>query len=165
MTKKRRYRNPDGATTLVLMALVGGVVWWLTKKQLTLVSSLTNLFVLPPDATVDVSCDDFMKGGSPARINRTIEVAAGQTIVVRLCSNASTGFSWEAARVSDQAVLQLLGHGVEAPTSILVGAAGREVWTLKARQSGTAEVSIDYSQPWTGGTKAVSQFTLGVTVR
>ena len=116
-------------------------------------------------ATIDVSCDDFMRGGSPARINRTIEVAAGQTILVRLCSNVTTGFSWETARGSDQAVLQELEHKVEAPASNALGAAGREVWTFKARQSGTAAVSIDYSQPWAGGTKASWQFALGVTVR
>jgi len=46
-----------------------------------------------------------------------------------------------------------------------VGAGGEEVWTFKALKPGTSSLSMEYSQPWDGGTKAGQTFVLNVVAK
>jgi inhibitor of cysteine peptidase len=124
------------------------------------------LFACAPaskQASVEVSCDDF----SQEHISKQVEVAAGGTVTVTLCSNPTTGFIWsETAQISDQSVLQQTDHKSVPPEAEgLVGAAGKEVWTFKALKKGTSTVSMEYSRPWEGGEKGVWTFNLTVTVK
>lgn len=115
------------------------------------------------EASVELSCDDFMESTS---IEEQVEVAADGTITVTLCSNATTGFEWtESASISDRVVVGQTSHEFTPPSGNVPGAAGEETWTFKALQKGTAEVSMEYSQPWDGGLKGEWTFTLEVTVK
>jgi len=93
-------------------------------------------------ASVDVSCDDFMK---QQHISQEVEVSVGDSFTVTLCSNPTTGFEWESATPP--------------------GTPGQEVWTFKALKKGTSTVSIDYSRPWEGGERGEWTFALTVTVK
>lgn len=96
-----------------------------------------------------------------------VEIAAGGSLTVTLESNATTGFQWsEKAEISDSAVLQQVSHEFVAPEKKdVVGAPGKEVWTFKALKKGTSTISMEYSQPWEGGTKAAQTFSLTVVVK
>jgi predicted secreted protein len=112
---------------------------------------------------VEVSCDEF-GSASPSPVTRSVSVAQGGTVVVRLCSNPSTGFEWEDADIAPPSVLaerarEFIPSGITMP-----GSAGSEQWTFDARSSGSCTVSIGYSRPWEGGEKDVWQFELEVTV-
>jgi len=144
------------------------------KSRLFIMCAMTAillcLFACAPAAkqlSVDVSCDDFMEQN---HITKEISVAAGDSLTVTLCSNATTGFQWsESAQVSDQAVLKQTAHELIAPEEgdgpPLVGAAGQEVWTFKALQKGQSTVSMEYGRPWEGGEKGEWTFTLTVVVK
>ena len=125
------------------------------------------LFACAPaarQASVEVSCDDFSQQNY---ITRQVEVGAGGTLTVTLCSNQTTGFAWsETAQISDQSVLQQTDHRFVSPEAEgIVGAAGKEVWTFNALKKGTSTVSVEYSRPWEGGEKGVWTFNLTVTVK
>ena len=45
-----------------------------------------------------------------------------------------------------------------------LGAPGEGVWTFEAVESGAAELSMEYSQPWEEGEKGEWTYTLTVTV-
>jgi len=113
---------------------------------------------------VEVSCDDFY---NQQHITRQVEVAAGDSLTVTLCSNPTTGFQWaESATVSDQSVLQQTDHKFTAPEANgTVGAPEKEVWTFKALKKGTSTVSMEYSRPWEGGEKGEWTFSLTVVVK
>ena len=114
---------------------------------------------------VDVSCDDFMK---LQRISKEIEVAVDGSFTVTLCSNPTTGFQWESANISDQTVLEETSHRFVSPeeneTPPPPGTAGQEVWTFKPLKAGESTISIEYSQSWEGGEKAVWIFALNVSI-
>ena len=114
--------------------------------------------------SVNVSCDDF---GNQQHISKQMEVAAGNTFTVTLCSNATTGFQWsESAQISDQTVVQQTGHEFVSPENTgVVGAPGNEVWTFKALKKGTSTIIMDYGRPWEGGEKGVWTFNLAVVVK
>jgi len=106
-----------------------------------------------------VSVDESSSG-------KQVEIAAGGTLTVTLESNATTGFQWELKSVGDPSVLQSQGGTYNAPEDTgVVGAGGEEVWTFKALKAGTSSLSMEYSQPWEGGTKAAQTFSLTVVVK
>jgi len=109
-------------------------------------------------APSSVSVDESSSG-------QQVEIASGGTLTVTLESNQTTGFQWELKSVGDTSVLQSQGGTYNAPDSEMVGAGGEEVWTFKALKPGTSSLSMEYSQPWEGGTKAAKSFDLTVVVK
>ena len=64
-------------------------------------------------ASLEVSCDDFYE---QPHISQEVEVAAGDSFTVTLCSNPTTGFIWsEQAQISAQTVLQQTDHQLVMP--------------------------------------------------
>ena len=127
--------------------------------------SLWLVACAPPAGTsIEVSCDDF---GQQPHMSKQINVAAGDTFTVTLCSNATTGFEWsESAQISDQAVVQQTAHEFVSPENKgLVGAPGKQEWTFKALKKGTGTIALEYSRPWEGGEKGEWAFNLIVTVK
>lgn len=114
----------------------------------------------PKQVSLEISCDDLT---NTQHISREVEVPAGGSLTITLCSNPTTGFQWsESAQISDQAVLEQVDHKFVPPEQQIPGAGGKEVWTFKALKSGTSQVSMDYSRPWEGGEKG--QWTFNATV-
>lgn len=129
----------------------------------------TSLFLLAcsptaKQASVEVSCDDFY---SRNHISKEVEVALGDSLIVTLCSNPTTGFTWlDSAQIGDRTVLQQTSHEFISPEETgVVGAPGKDVWSFKALKKGTTEVSMEYSRPWEGGEKGAWTFNLTVVVK
>lgn len=122
----------------------------------------------PKQVSVNVPCDEFMKSH---HISQQVEVAAGDSFTVTLCSNPTTGFQWESARISDQTVLQEMNREFIGPAEEPgkmpppPGTAGQEVWTFQALKAGESTISIDYSRPWEGGEKGEWTYNLTVAVK
>jgi predicted secreted protein len=45
-----------------------------------------------------------------------------------------------------------------------VGVGGKEFWTFQALKKGRSTLSMEYSQPWAGGTKGAKKFELTIVV-
>ncbi len=111
------------------------------------------------------TCDQFRT--TPV-VEQTDVIDAGSDLKVVICSNPSTGFSWDEPQLGDSSVLQLVDRTYQAPDTAslpVVGAAGAEVLTVRGLAAGTTTLSIRYSQPWVGGTKGEWTYRLSVTVR
>jgi len=145
------------------------------KSKLTIVFIITAistlLFACAPaskQVPVEVPCDDFYKNN---HISKEVQVASGDSFGVTLCSNPSTGFQWlEMAQISDQTILQQIGHEYVAPEAKGdkppgLGTPGQETWTFKALEKGTSIISMEYSRPWEGGEKGTWTFNLTVVVK
>ena len=114
--------------------------------------------------SLGASCDQF--AATPA-ITQTTHLAVGATLTIDLCSNATTGYGWEPPTVADPAVVTVVSSAYEAPAAAsppVVGAAGRQVVTIKGLAAGTTTVAMTYGQPWAGGTKGAWTYQLTVTV-
>jgi inhibitor of cysteine peptidase len=105
----------------------------------------------------NLSVDDSYSG-------KQVELSVGQSLVVTLESNASTGYSWYLAQNSDGSVLDNTGNEYVAPQTTLVGAGGKEEWTFKALKEGTSTISMGYSRPWES-TPPAETFDLTVVVK
>lgn len=122
---------------------------------------LLCLFGCSPSGSVapsEVSVDESHNG-------KKVEIAVAGTLTVTLESNPTTGFQWELASISDQAVLEKQSNTFEAPEDTgMVGAPGKEVWTFKALKKGSSIVSMEYRRPWEEDVEPDKTFTLSVVV-
>jgi len=119
----------------------------------------------PRDA-VTIDCDELAAAASGSGVvERSVDAAVGESIRVTLCSNPSTGFSWEQPALPASSAVEVVEHGVVAPSGALVGAAGSETFTLRAAAAGTTEIQLAYSQPWAGGTKDAWTVRLVIVAR
>ena len=99
-------------------------------------------------------------------IQKEVEIAKGNTLVVTLFSNGTTGFSWdENAQIADTGIVQQLKHQYIGAETDIPGAPGVEEWTFEAVNTGTTTVHLEYGRPWEGGEKGVWTFDLTVTVK
>jgi len=130
--------------------------------------SLVACLPTPKEVSLEASCDDFLK---QQHVSKEVKVAVDGSLTVTLCSNPTTGFQWsETAQISDQTVLQQLGHKYVAPEAKgdrppAPGTPGKEVWTFKALKKGESTISMEYSRPWEGGEKGAWTFNLTVVVK
>ena len=94
-----------------------------------------------------------------------MEVIAGNTFTVTLCSSPSTGFLWpEPVEISEETVLEQIDHKVQVGG--ITGDSGQEVWTFKARKEGNSTVTLEYNRPWaTDSSQSLWKFNLDVVVK
>jgi predicted secreted protein len=111
---------------------------------------------------ITAGCEDFLVGDSNVLVSRTAAVKSGTVLVVTLCSNASTGFGWEAAAIDSDHV-RVLSHTYAEPARSggpSAGAPGLETWSFLVTGHGEGHAVLAYSQPWAGGIKAAWIFVL-----
>ena len=76
-----------------------------------------------------------------------IDAVVGQSFVIALDSNPTTGFSWRLAS-SLPRMLKLQGKRYIPDEPQLIGSGGTEEWTFKAVRSGRATIVFEYVRPW-----------------
>ena len=111
---------------------------------------------------LEVTCDQFLEDN---HYTWNVRVQPGDSLLVTLCSNGTTGFQWsESAHIGDEGILEQTDHNFTPSGNDTPGAAGKQEWTLKALKRGTATVVLEYSRPWEGGEKREWSLTATVVV-
>ncbi len=95
---------------------------------------------------------------------RTVEMVVGQVATVRLASNLSTGYRWQATGDPDPRILIIEDSGYDRPAEKMPGAPEQSWWTLRATGAGTTTLVLRYVRPWEADEKA-KEFSLTVTVK
>jgi len=97
-----------------------------------------------------------------------VEVAAGQTLILTLESNPTTGYRWEVVEAQD-AVLRQTGEAVFTVASELdpppPGTGGVEVFRFEAVEAGETLLELVYHRPWEEGVEPLETYSIQVTVR
>ena len=118
----------------------------------TLVDELVLIEVIPPT---------FLNATDN---NTTINVTAGEFLVVTLEGNPTTGYTWEVTEPLDEQVLRQVGEIAFVPESDLIGAGGVQIATFEAVGAGEATIKLVYHRPWETEVEPVDTFTVNVTV-
>jgi inhibitor of cysteine peptidase len=79
---------------------------------------------------------------------KDVDLPSGDTLVVRLKSNPSTGYSW--AIKGDPSPLRLVKSSTKktGQTSHVAGAPATQEFRLTALSSGMASLTLEYRRPW-----------------
>ena len=99
--------------------------------------------------------------------NGQVELQTGQTLVVSLKSNPTTGYAWEVAEV-DETLLQSQGEAEykESKTSgeQLVGAGGTQTFRFKAAEAGETSLKLIYHRAWETDVEPAQTFSVQVKI-
>jgi predicted secreted protein len=124
--------------------------------------TLTLDVVVRDAVPVAIECAAFETGSAASA---SVNAPAGSVVVLTVCSNASTGYTWTAASTSDPAVA-VPGEWVSvAPAEPMPGAPGSQVLTIAADAAGSAVISASYDRPWEGGEKGAWTLELTINVQ
>lgn len=108
-------------------------------------------------------------GSDPVTINeqdagKTIELKTGETLIVALDGNITTGYNWVSAHI-EPAVLKQVGEAEVTPESDQIGAPGKINLKFKAVEKGQATLHLDYKRPWEKGVTPEKTFEVTVVVK
>ena len=106
------------------------------------------------DAELSLAADDN---------SGAFEVSRGDTIVIELDSNPTTGYEWSVDEV-DESVITYRGSAYEAADGNLVGQGGTQTLTFQAANSGDSEIHLKYWRSWEGDSSVVERFDVTITV-
>ena len=93
-----------------------------------------------------------------------VELDAGQTLVVNLEGNPTTGYTWEAAELDEQ-VLRQVGETEFKPESDAIGAGGVQTLSFETANSGQTTLNLVYHRPWEADVEPAETFSVQVVVR
>jgi inhibitor of cysteine peptidase len=95
--------------------------------------------------------------------DKTIEVQVGDSIVVRLAENPTTGFTWAIDKAGDD-VLRLETSEYSPAADAGVGGGGQRSLTFKATKAGTVKLQLKLWREWEGDKSIAERFAATVRV-
>lgn len=130
------------------------MLWPLALAALTLVACCPLIPVVPPGEVLVSEDDD----------GKTIAVHTGQTLVVALGVNLSTGFQWE-VQAADPAILVLQAEpeysgGIPG----IIGSGGTQRFRLAVVGPGRCRLTLVYRRPWETGIAPIRTFGVDIVV-
>jgi len=94
-----------------------------------------------------------------------VTLKSGQTLVVALEANPTTGYDWLLEIEPDEDVLSVVGKEFEGPGGERVGAGGVTIWRFRAVAAGETSFQLGYARAWEKGVEPLETFSLRVVVR
>jgi inhibitor of cysteine peptidase len=139
----------------------------MSERQTVIRYLITLLVVLPLAAACGAA--NRASSSSEIRLREShngllVELEKGQTLVVSLEANPTTGHRWEAVELDDQ-ILRSLGDPDFRPYSEQVGASGLQVMRFEAVGAGQTTLNIVYRRPWQTDVQPLKTYTVFVRVR
>ena len=96
---------------------------------------------------------------------KTIAVGKGDSLIISLESNPSTGYVWQVGK-NDNAILKLVGQPAFRPsTDRMLGASGRQLFKFEAISTGSNALELGYVRPWEKGVAPAKTFGIIATVK
>ena len=96
----------------------------------------------------------------------TIETKAGETFMIKLESNPTTGYSWRLATLQSGIVEKVSNVYKSTKTQErIVGSGGIEEWTFKAAAKGKVTMTLEYVRPCEKDVPPVKIAVYQVTVK
>ena len=93
-----------------------------------------------------------------------VELKAGQTLVISLEGNPTTGYTWEVAELDEQ-VLRQIGQAEFKPESDAIGAGGVQTLRFETVNSGQTTLKLVYRRPREEDVEPAETFSVHVVVR
>ena len=97
---------------------------------------------------------------------KTVTVIAGDTVVIELAGNPTTGYAWAQTAV-DIAILKPTADEPEytSESTGMVGSPGTFIFRWTAEAPGTTTIELGYRRPWETDTAPIETYSLTVDVR
>ena len=83
--------------------------------------------------------------------DKNIELYKGQTLIVELKANPTTGYQWQVLEEANEGVLLQKGEGEYVPYYAkprIRGSGGTQIYRFQALNKGDATLVFEYRRPW-----------------
>lgn len=107
----------------------------------------------------------FVRVDDAKRLQKKIEVTAGQEFSVRLKANRTTGYRWLVTQPPSEAVVKFAWKLYNEPEAQVPGASGEEVWGFKAVSPGTTSLQLSYVRPFEKDAPAAQEALYHIVVK
>ncbi|MDP3009926.1 MAG: protease inhibitor I42 family protein [Methylococcales bacterium] len=102
--------------------------------------------------------------------DKMLNVAVGESFVITLDENPTTGYVWAVEEQPESLVLQSSDyvsdvHPNQLGAPMIVGVGGKRTFTFVAHKSGTTTLKLKHWRPWEGDASIVDTFSVPVVVR
>lgn len=114
----------------------------------------------PAPATADPASSTMPALTDPAQ---PISVNAGETIMIVVESNPSTGYHWEV--VGDMNGVEFISREYTASEPVLTGSGGVDVWMFNALSAGETQITLGSYPPGVDGGEPERSVTFNVIVK
>jgi len=94
---------------------------------------------------------------------KAVQVHAGDTMVIQLDENASTGYTWAVNKI-DTTVL-LLQSSTYTASGNVPGSGGTRVFTFLAKNPGTVQLQLKYWRSFVGDSSIIQRYSITVEVQ
>jgi inhibitor of cysteine peptidase len=94
---------------------------------------------------------------------KSVQVHAGDTIVIQLDENASTGYTW-AINKTDTTILTLQSSTYTSSGN-LPGSGGTRVFTFLAKNPGTVQLQLKYWRSFEGDSSIIQRYNVTIEVQ
>lgn len=101
---------------------------------------------------------------SEPNANSNVALHVGDTLVVTLDGNPSTGYTWEVAS-NDPAILKSEGEAQFTPDTSALGSGGKVILRFETVGIGQTPLKLIYHRPFETGVAPLKAFELTVTVK
>ncbi len=95
---------------------------------------------------------------------KTVSLHKGDTLVVTLEGNPTTGYNWENT-LADQSVLQQKGEPEFVADSQALGAGGKISLAFEAVSAGQTDLTLVYHRSWEKGVEPLETYQVTVVVK
>lgn len=129
---------------------------WLTAGATIISLLLFACTTTPPSSEVEI--DESADG-------TTVNLRAGQRLIVTLKSNPTTGYDWQVAEVDEDIAQPTKQEFLPASDPERLGAPGQTVHQFEAVGAGTTDLRLVYVRPWEEGVEPEDTFQVRVTVQ
>lgn len=101
---------------------------------------------------------------SGADAGKTVALHPGDTLVIQLAGNPTTGYNWDVSKV-DASILQAQGDVQFTPDTKAVGSGGTVVLTFLAASAGQTQLQLAYHRSWEAGVVPLQTFEVTIVVK
>jgi inhibitor of cysteine peptidase len=97
-------------------------------------------------------------------MNKFVRLNVGQTVILSLDGNPSTGYNWKIT-AKDKRILRQIGGASFTPASNAIGAGGKVKFEFKVVGFGRTTLSLAYLRPWDINVPPVKRFNVDLIVK
>lgn len=133
------------------------------KKALVLLFSLSIVSCTQP-GTPNNTTNQQQEEKVFTETNKDITTTENSEFVIKLESNATTGYKWDLSNTPDATIIQKVSSEYIEANSSLVGAGSHELWKFKALKKGSTEIKMKYFRSFEEGTPPAKEVTFQVKV-
>ncbi|MEG4212191.1 protease inhibitor I42 family protein [Microcoleus sp. S13_B4] len=100
---------------------------------------------------------------SQADSGTVLTLKRGQTLILRLDENSTTGYRWFLPAL-DTEVLQLKSDDINVPSNLGIGGGRQRVFTFQANNPGNVKLQLKNLREWVGDESTIEEFEVSVQV-